>query len=57
MFPTKHCLEKNNKKDRPPCSQKRYDGPMLLLFMRVLVLIAGVHWSTLDFAVAGSTVF
>ena len=29
MFPTKDCLEKCNKKDRSPSSQKGYDGPIL----------------------------
>ena len=29
MLPTKYCFEKYNKKDRWPCSEKRYDGPIL----------------------------
>lgn len=52
MFPTRVVyFEKHNKKDRPPCSLKRYDGPVLpQLFLNTRV----VHQFALHFAVATS---
>ena len=43
MFPTKHCFEENNKKDKSPCSLKRYDGPVFPHLRLTTRVISSVH--------------
>lgn len=45
MFPTMDCFGRYNKKDRSPCSQKRYDGPFLphLCLIMCVISNSSVH--------------
>ena len=55
MFPTRHCIDKYNKKDRSPFSLKRYDRPNLPILCLItlfyqLILCSSTKYPYLPYA-------